>query len=152
MKEIKLKSPIWKPLLALLLNLSFVILGLYLLWVKGVNFAWFTIALFGTGTVLSIVQLIPISSYLIIGSKGITIKTLLQTTKLEWKDIQGFYTKKILFSNLVMIQFSDSFHGKYLSVKVDSMLTSRENTLPGNYGKSADELCEILMKYKNYFQ
>jgi hypothetical protein len=148
MQEIKLKPTIWKPLFSLVSGLGFVALGFYLIFEKGNNFGWFTVVLFGLIVILSLLQFIPNSSYLIINDKGLKIKTLFRTSELSWDDIDNFYTKKVFFQKFVMVKFSPNFQGKFLGVAVEKQLTNRENALPENYGKSTEELSNLLNEEK----
>ena len=148
MQEITFKPKLWKPLVSFILNASFVVLGLYTVLIKENNFGWLTLLFFGLGTIISVLQLLPNSSYLTLNNKGMRIKTIFQTTQVDWEDIAGFYTKKILFNPIVMIRFSNDFHGKYLGREIDSILGNKENAIPSNFGKTAQELCDILNQYK----
>ena len=113
MQEITFQPKLWKPIVGLILNASFIALGLYTLVIKENNFGWLTLLFFGFGMIISVLQLIPNSSYVTLNNKGMKIKTIWRTTQVDWKDIAGFYTKKILFNPIVMIRFSKDFHGKY---------------------------------------
>ncbi|WP_124639809.1 STM3941 family protein [Amniculibacterium aquaticum] len=146
MKEIVLKPKLWKPILGAFLSIGFVILGINLV-NKGINYGWFTIALFGLSTLLAMLQLIPNSTYLKISDRGIFVKTLFSSSELKWTDIKGFYTKKVFLKTFVMIRFADHFKGKYLGYDASKMLTNNESMLPDNYGKSAEELNEILNEH-----
>ena len=41
-----------------------------------------------------------------------------------------------------------NFLGKFLGVAVEKQLTNRENALPENYGKSTEELSDLLNEEK----
>lgn len=149
MHEIKIKPQPWKPLILLILNLAFVAMGIYLLIDKQNQYGWFTIVFFGICAIISLLQLIPNSNYLLIHPKGLTIKTFLNTTELEWKDIKNISSKKILFNTFTILKFSDDFHGKFLNNKIDSILTNKEGLLPNSFGMNSEKLCRILNEYKS---
>jgi hypothetical protein len=126
MTDLVLKPKKWKPILALIANLFFVFLGYHLVFEQHNNFGWFTLSFFGMGAILSIAQLLPLGNRLVIHNDGITVDNLFWKSRLNWKDIEQFYTKKILFQNLVMIRFSKSYSGKYLGYKINHILSKNE--------------------------
>lgn len=141
-----------KAVLLLLASAAFVSIGIFLIGKEDAKWILFIIGFFGLCLLVSIYMLIPGTIRLKIDRSGIEMKTLFKPMKLVWSDIDGFYVGKIQVglssTKMIGIQFSDSYKKLKTGRKLSASLTGMEGALPNHFNKSAEELCEILNRYK----
>lgn len=139
-------SPV-SNILFLLLCGVFVVLGVRLMpthgWVAGL-----TIGFFGLGVVVFIVKLIPGSSYLRLDARGITVRTLYRTWRVNWEDVSDFFVARIGVRAMVCWNFRPGYTGQSRSRAFARGLTGVEAGLPDNYGRSAKALADLLNQWR----
>lgn len=137
---ITLKPGKIKQFLLLTINLTFVIMGINLLktnlWIAVVN-----LVLFGFGLVISIVSMLPKSSFLYLDESGILMSTLYRKTFIPWRAVKSFTTKWVVFNKLVVFDLDENL--------ADEKLKRKQGGFPDTYGMSAQKLANLLNEYKN---
>jgi len=122
---------------------------------------YFCVVFFGLGVVVGIIQFIPNSSFLRIGSEGITVRSMWRTTFYRWSDVERFGVAEFTTHHglsqrhrLIGLDFSASYPRRDRAQTLKSInrsLTGFEAALPDNYGwdyaKLAAHLNELRDKH-----
>ena len=139
-----------KAVLFLMGSLAFVGLGVLGV-LNGKMFGWAAIIFFGLGVVLSIYMLMPGTVQMQIDKDGIEMKTPFKPMKIAWSDVNGFYVAELRTglskTKMIGIEFSESYKN-IRAARVSSSVTGAEGVLPNDFKLSAEEMCELLNKYK----
>ena len=113
------------------------------------------IVFFGLCAVVALVQFIPGSSFLRVGTDGITLRVMWRTTFYRWSDIERFgATEFSTFGarqRMVGLDFSATYphRDKAQTVKkINRALTGFEGALPDNYGWDYAELAAHLNRLR----
>jgi hypothetical protein len=120
------------------------------------------ITFFGLGTLVSLAQLIPGSSFLRLTSEGLTVRNMWRTTSYRWTDIARFGVAEFTTPHgpfrqrhrLVGLDFA-STHPRHRATQAlmtfSRELTGFEGALPDNYGRSDADLAAYLNQLKAQF-
>jgi hypothetical protein len=127
-------------------SMVFVIGGFLL--VKGDNVGWLTILFFGICAIISALQLVPGANWLCLDNDGFTIRNLYRVHRYLWKDIQEFGTININLNKMVAFNFVSDFDRSKVGRRVSRSLSGFEGALPNTYGLKAEELIQLMKKYK----
>ncbi len=134
----------------MLVCLFFTLEGAWLI-SRGDNIGWFASILFGLGCIVFILLLIPNSAYLQISEKGFEVRSLFRNHFTPWEDVEEFGSGYIGRNKLVIFNYSQN-HNKYSLVKkIGRSISGVEGALPDTYGKSAEELAELLNEWRDKF-
>ncbi|MCB9205565.1 MAG: hypothetical protein H6603_11355 [Flavobacteriales bacterium] len=146
-KELILTPSKAKMVLLLLVCLLFVVGGAMMLDEEPVA-GWTGIIFFGLGIVVSVVNMIPNSSYLKLTEDGFEMKSLFKTNFTGWEDVWMFYPGKMNGNNVVFIEYSAQSTKYKTGRKIAKAIGGHEGMLD-TYGLSSEELTETLMEWKN---
>jgi hypothetical protein len=151
-----------KWVLVLMVCVAFVVAGWMVRLRSGeLDAAWWSyggIAFFGLGALVSILQLVPGSSFLRITPEGITVRTVWRARFFRWSDIERFGVAEVSGgmpgTRVVGLDFSASspWADKMPRLKdLSRKLSGFDGALPDNYGwehaKLAAHLNELRAKY-----
>ena len=113
------------------------------------------IAFFGLTFLVGLYTALPGTVQLKIDRSGIEMKTLFKPMKLSWTDVDEFYigyTRSGLSrTKMIGIRFSESYKRASTGRKVSAALTGMEGALPDHFNRSAEEICEVLNRYKREY-
>lgn len=119
---------------------------------KGDTWSIVGMAFFGLGFLVCLYTLIPGTVQLKIDHAGIEMKTLFKPMKLAWSDVDEFYigyTKAGLSrTKMIGIRYSESYKRQQTGRRISAGLTGMEGALPDHFNRSAEEICEILNRFK----
>ena len=108
---------------------------------------------FGIGMLISIIKVLPGSSYLKLSKTGFEYSSLFRRHSVDWEDILEFRIMKLKQSGLTVNKFvgwiyCKNAHDKGFSKKLSKSITGIEAGLPDTYGLKAEELLKLLEFYK----
>ena len=132
----------------LLLSLGFVAAGIWMV-LNHEPLGWLAVGFFGICALAFIITLIPGSSYLKLDEAGFEIRTLFRKESYRWEDIERFGWGKIGRNKMVVLNFKPGYQGQALGRKVGRAVTGVEGALPDTYGKSPEELAEMMNAWKD---
>ena len=136
-----------KAVLLLIVCGVFVAIGVFLI-ARGERLAWFGVAFFGLGVIVSVVLLLPGSTSLTIDRSGIRMTHMFRTTVIRWSDVDSFYVGFIrtglATTKMIGINYAASYEGQQTGRKAALALTGMEGAIPNQYQVSPEELCELL--------
>ncbi len=132
----------------LLVCSAFVAIGIWMGF-SGERPGFLCAAFFGLGIPAAVIQLLPGSTFLLIGSEGITFANLFRKTSLPWSVFEEFFVVTlrqtgIKVHEMVGFNFVSTFDRARLGRAVAKVLGQCEGALPDTYGKKAEELAAIL--------
>ena len=75
--------------------------------------------------------------------------------KLSWSDVDEFYVGYIRSglsrTKMIGIRYSKSYNPQKTGRKISESLTGMEGALPNHFNRSAEEICEVLNRYKHQY-
>jgi len=107
---------------------------------------WFCAAFFGIGVLVCTINLSPNSSFLVLNSKGFTMRSLYREHSYKWTDVETFAVRSVGFRRMVVFKFSDGYTGQPRMRRIASAMTGAEGALPDTYGLSLHELADKMKK------
>jgi hypothetical protein len=140
-----------KMLLLLLLCAGFVAGGILMIR-DGHQTGWLPAVFFALGIPVSLIQLLPKSSFLTVSEEGIEFCSLFRTCKFRWSEISefGVYTIRhhgLSAHRMVGFNYSAEYQRASKGRALSKALTGLEGALPDTYGFSANELAQLLSTY-----
>ena len=119
---------------------------------KGDMFRYLGIAFFGLGFLVFAYTLIPGTIQLRIDQSGIEMKALFKPMKLSWSDVDEFYVGHVRTglsrTKVIGIKYSESYQKMQTGREFSASLTGMEGALPNHFNRPAEEICEVLNRYK----
>lgn len=108
------------------------------------------IVFFGLGVVIALVHLLPNSSYLELDDKGFTTCTMFRKSFVPWQDIAEFFpmTLQRPARSMVALRYAPGYTRHATARKLVSALAGAEGALPDTYGRSAEELAQLLNRIR----
>ena len=112
-------------------------------------FGYVTVAFFGLGLVVSVVQLIPGSTYFYVDRNGFTFCNLFRKTTVPWLVVEEFSVVSITqrgmkIREMVGFDFVPSYDRATFARRVSKFVGECESALPDLYGMKAEELAEFM--------
>jgi len=145
---LRLRPSPGKQLMLMLLCAAFVAVGGFLV-SRGDAFGWVCIALFGAGMLVFLVTLLPGSSYLELRRDGFEMCSLYRKWFVRWSDVQLFFPQRIASTRMVCWNYLPGHAGQVRGRRFSASLTGVEAGLPDTYGRSADELAELMNAWRS---
>lgn len=127
---------------------AFVAIGI-VLFLSGKWLGLAAAAFFSLGIPISVIQILPGSSYLRLEETGFTFCNLFRKTSIPWSDINEFTVVTPRKSGLsthrmVGFDFVSSYERARLARHIAKGITGSEGALPDTYGKTAKGLAELM--------
>ncbi len=137
-------------LLYLFVSLSFVAIGVLIF--NGRFMDWLGIIFFGFCSIVFALQLLPNASYLRLTPEGFTMCSLFRSHSYSWTEIENFAVGHA--SRMKTVVFNHpSFHTKQATLKkANKKFFGFEACLPDTYGMSAEELADLLNRWRRRFR
>lgn len=115
---------------------------------EGHSSGWYTVAFFGLGVLVAVLQLIPGANRMTIDPSGVVARVMFRSITLRWSEVDSFYVAKIRSkysaSSLIGINYSKSYRGLMSGRRFAKGLTGIEAALPSAFAMSPERLCELL--------
>jgi hypothetical protein len=134
--------------LLLLVCFAFVIIGIYI----GTKEGWkgyLCAAFFTLGIPISIIQLMPGSTYLQLDQSGFTFCNMFRKTTISWSVVDKFFVVNLHKSgvkihSMVGLNFIPSYDRSKLGRRISKGLADCEGSLPDTYGEKAEVLADLM--------
>lgn len=108
---------------------------------------WLCAIFFGLGIPISILQLLPGSSYLKLDKDGFTFSSMYRPKKIAWKDVLEFGTYRPPRA-AEMVGFTLRTDSQTAGHRLSAGLSGWHGGLPDTYGRSAKDLAELLEDWR----
>lgn len=129
-------------LLYLLGCLAFTAIGVFMI-NAGRMGGWLPTIFFGLGVIVFIVMMLPGSSYLELTGEGFTVCSLYRRSFTRWSDVDSFFVGRIQ-GKVVMFNFAPTYTRQQTARRVSVAIAGGEGALPDTYGRSAEELAQMM--------
>lgn len=144
-----LRRSIAKWFKVLAASTGFVALGTAMIWWPG-NFdtktppliAWVTVAFFGLGLPISIIQLLPGAADLTLDGEGFVVRNLFRRSSYRWSDVSAFAAVEI--GGQASVAFDRHSPQESTAEAMSTHLVGRNSALPETYGLTAEDLAQLM--------
>jgi hypothetical protein len=138
----------WKIFLLLLICVMFTSIGILVIR-KGDNRGYLCTIFFGIGCAISLVHILPGSSYLRITGEGFEFCSLFRKYRLLWQEVSGFGViaiaqNGITTNKIVGFNYTSEHHPYRLGRQISASLTGYESGFPDTFGFKAEDLAAQL--------
>lgn len=142
--EIVLHSGRSKYFRSLISSLAFTAFGIKLVMQTHSALGWIIAIVFGFAALASIIPVFPNQSYLKLDKYGFTIRSMFQTIKVRWNEVENFEAQKRYSKKTVVYSFLKK---KRNFVNVENLVGKKE-VLPDIYGMEANALAELMENFR----
>ena len=139
-----------KTFILLLVSILFVFCGI-VTFKESTIISILGIAFFGLGSIVFMINLLPKASYLTLTSEGFEFSSLFRRHFETWADIDLFFPVRISLpyhfggvKKMVGWNYRQNYRKSSKMRNISSWLSGAEAALPDTYGKSVEELCDIM--------
>ncbi len=144
-EELILRSRKTKYIKSLIAALTFTAFGIKLIHTTGSIAGWIIVLFFGFAAIASLIPVLPKQSYLKIDLRGFTVRSMFQTIKINWHEVENFEAVKRNFKSAVTYSYKNKTHFNYMNVE---NIFGKKEVLPDVYGMEAKELAELLERFR----
>ena len=116
---------------------------------RGDQWGWAVATFFSLMLLMFGFQLLPSASYLRLTTEGFWIRSLFRTHHYRWADIARFSVGSVGQYRMVVFNFVEQYPSHRGGRAFAKLLADFENALPDTYGRSPEELAEIMTDWKN---
>jgi hypothetical protein len=102
------------------------------------------IVLFGLGTLVAAISLLPGSAFLRVTDQGFTYSSLFRRRHTAWKDVKEFQPVTVGTKSMVGWNYNAGANGNLRLRRVSSAIAGVEAALPDTYGMTAPNLAKLL--------
>jgi hypothetical protein len=145
--ELILRPSRWKHMLVAATCLLFACIGVLMIR-DGRVMGWAVAGVFAVGLLVSLVQLLPSSSYLRLTSEGFGVRNLFRSHRYRWSDVTAFGVGRIAGNKMVVFDFAEGYTGQRAGRALATAISGVEGALPDTYGRSAEALAELLNDWR----
>lgn len=114
----------------------------------GEPMGWLVLGFFGLCALASLILLFPGASYLRLSSEGFEMRSLFRSHAQKWSDVAGFHAGRIARNAMVLIEYAPTYQRSRKARRIAAELTGAEGALPDTYGRSAEELAQLLNEWR----
>ncbi|THF62394.1 hypothetical protein E6C76_18955 [Pseudothauera nasutitermitis] len=137
----------WRTVLLFSISACFTGLGLYLV-MRGEALGWLVAGVFGLFTLMACIALLPGSSYLELGPRGMKVRSLYRAWFVCWKDIDAFFVARVARRPMVCWNYATGPAAGHGARRFSRALTGVEAGLPDTYGHPPEELAALLNDWR----
>jgi hypothetical protein len=99
---------------------------------------------FGLGLVVSLILLLPNSSFLELDDDGFCFRNLFRDSRFSWADIAGFEARRLSMRKIVTFDFAHGYTASRHAPALARTISGAEGALPDTYGMSAEDLADLM--------
>ena len=105
---------------------------------------WFCLAVFGLGSLIAALALLPGANYLRLDEEGFTFSSLFRAHHVRWADVQDFAQVQVASNRMVGWRYREGREPGGRGVRLSLAIAGCHAALPENYGLGAEELARRL--------
>jgi hypothetical protein len=109
---------------------------------------WFVLIFFTAVALTAAVVMLPGASALTLDRDGFEAINLFRRSRTRWQDASGFTAASIPPAQQRLVVYDDARASTWRVAKVNVAITGRNASLPDTYGRSADELAELMAAWR----
>jgi hypothetical protein len=126
---------------------AFTIIGGLMIHV-GRRSGWFVAGVFGFGSLVFFLQLLPNCSFLELGPDGFTVRSLYRSHQYGWADVDHFAVTRVGVNKMVAFDFSSGYEKGQTARRMATNISGYEGALPDSYGMKPEQLSELMSEWK----
>ncbi|HEX2869051.1 MAG TPA: hypothetical protein VHO03_18565 [Ignavibacteriales bacterium] len=142
--EIVLRSGKSKYLRSLISSLAFTAFGIKLAAESHSALGWIIAVVFAFAALASLIPVLPNQSYLKLDKHGFTIRSMFQTVKVRWNEVENFEAQKRYSKMSVVYSFLRKTRNY---VNIENLMGKKE-VLPDIYGMEAQALADLMENFR----
>jgi hypothetical protein len=147
--EIVLRPSSLKTLMYLAICLAFTAIGVLAVRTDGPVVGWLCLIVFGSGTIISLIQLLPGASYLHLSSDGFTYRSLFRTwPTIFWRDVSEFRAAYVSRGAALVVYDSNATSKPTLRKINRALVGATDGISASTYGLKAEELAEVMNAWR----
>lgn len=146
--SVTLRPSIIKTLLLFLISVVFLAIGFWMIQ-KHELAGWLGVFFFGICTCVSIIILVPNSTYLKLSDEGFEICALYRKSFTKWNEVDCFTVRYIGKSKYVVFNYTDKSRKR---ARTSQALAGYDAALPDSFGMKVEELADLMNKWKKKVQ
>ena len=112
---------------------------------------WTCIAFFGLGIPVSLLTMLPGSTYLRIDGQGFEMASLYRRHRVRWEEVDGFGLASVGGNRMIAIAYSDDYRRQRAMRRFSLRLTGVEAAIPDHYAAPVEQIIEALCAWKSRF-
>jgi hypothetical protein len=109
---------------------------------------WFVLIFFAFCLAVSAIMLLPGAGGLVLDADGFQATSLFCHYRLRWQDVTGFEPISLPYVRRRMVGYNISSIGPTIGT-LTTVISGRNASLPDTYGFSADELAELMQRWRD---
>ncbi|MGE5679422.1 MAG: hypothetical protein ACM34K_00945 [Bacillota bacterium] len=118
-------------------------MGIY----KDSTIGWMIAGVFSFAAIASLIPMLPNQSYLKLDKYGFTIRSMFQTVKIAWHEVESFASAKRSNKDIVVYSYINKTKKNRNYINVENLIGKVE-VLPDVYGMNAESLAELLEDFR----
>jgi hypothetical protein len=139
-----------KAMLLLLGSVCFVALGVWMASERPF-LGWLTCAFFGLGIPVSLLMLLPNSTYLRLDEEGFEMGSFIRKHKFRWTDVADFHIGSISGAKMIAITFHPEYKQQQLGRAAAATLSGIEAAIPNQYNATLEQILEALTTWRQRY-
>jgi hypothetical protein len=104
------------------------------------------LAFFGVATLVFVIMILPGASAVCLNENGFDLTYFYRTKTFRWSEVDDFSI--VTFRRRSVVEFNAAALRHTVIGKIDAALGHRNWTLPSTYGLSADDLAELMTRWR----
>jgi hypothetical protein len=113
---------------------------------------WACILFFGLGLLVSLLMMLPGSTYLKLDESGFEMSSLFRRHRLRWDEVDGFGLAAVADQRMIAIAYNDTYRQQAAARRLSSAMTGLEGAIPNHYEAPIEEIIEALLAWKTRSQ
>jgi hypothetical protein len=113
---------------------------------------WACILFFGLGLLVSLLMMLPGSTYLKLDERGFEMSSLYRRHRLRWDEVDGFGLAAVADQRMIAIAYNDAYRQQAAARRLSSAMTGLEGAIPNHYEAPIEEIIEALLAWKTRAQ
>src|SRR5712692_10367733 len=109
---------------------------------------WYVLVVFGVGSVIAAVMLLPGAGRLALDRHGFTCTSLFKSHRVRWQDAGDFAPVQVPPANIRLVGYDDATVAGRRIAAINVELTGRNAALSDTYGLSADDLARLMAAWR----
>ncbi len=130
--------------------LAFTAIGVLGIRTDGPVVGWLCLIVFGSGSILFLIQLLPGASYLRLSPDGFTYRSLFRTwPTIFWRDVSEFRAAYVSLGAVLVVYDSNATSKPTLRKINRALVGATDGISASNYGLDPEELAEVMNAWRS---
>jgi hypothetical protein len=109
---------------------------------------WYVLVVFGIGSVIPLIVLLPGAARLKLDRDGFTSTSLFKSHRVRWQDADNFEPVRVPPANLWLVGYDDVTAAGRTIAAISVEISGRNSALNDTYGFRADQLAAVMAQWR----